>query len=180
VQANIRGSYGASTITIRTFSSAECCRRVARQMSRTAFSASSECRSTFDLISAPCAVKMSQNSSLPQSRHSVQLVLTGNSVPVGHHLSHYLNYPREENRRIRVDEQRPYPMGLQDFGEIRAPTSRDILAQLRLPSVPEDCRKKPITASSCSATKKCRPEAHARRYPSGVRPESQAASSSSR
>jgi Sigma-54 interaction domain len=32
-----------------------------------------------DLISAPCAVKMSQKSSLPQSRHSVQLVLTGNT-----------------------------------------------------------------------------------------------------
>ncbi len=28
---------------------------VARRISRTAFSASSECRSTFDLISAPCA-----------------------------------------------------------------------------------------------------------------------------
>ena len=38
-----------------------------------------ECRSTFDLISAPCAVKMSQKSSLPQSLHSVKLVLTGNT-----------------------------------------------------------------------------------------------------
>src|SRR4029077_639771 len=66
-------------ITIRTFSSAEYCRRVARRMSRTAFSASSDCRSTFDLISAPSAVKMSQKPSPPQLRQSVQLVLTGNS-----------------------------------------------------------------------------------------------------
>src|SRR5712672_2110734 len=66
-------------ITIRTFSSAEYCRRVARRISRTAFSASSECRSTFDLISAPSAVKMSQQPSLPQSLQSVQLVLTGNT-----------------------------------------------------------------------------------------------------
>src|SRR5271166_5420601 len=65
-------------ITIRTFSSAEYCRRVARRISRTAFSASSDCRSTFDLISAPSAVKMSQKPSLPQLPQTVQLVLTGN------------------------------------------------------------------------------------------------------
>jgi hypothetical protein len=35
-------------------------------------------RIVFDLISAPFAVKMSQKPSLPQSLHSVQLVLTGN------------------------------------------------------------------------------------------------------
>ena len=58
----------------------EYCRRVARRISRTAFSASSECRSTFDLISAPCAAKMSQKPSLPQSLQTVQLVLTENSV----------------------------------------------------------------------------------------------------
>jgi hypothetical protein len=34
----------------------------------------------FDLISAPFAVKMSPKPSLPQSRHSVQLVLTGNTL----------------------------------------------------------------------------------------------------
>src|ERR1700731_770931 len=67
-------------ITIRTFSSAEYCRRVARRISRTAFSASSECRSTFDLISAPSALKMSQQPSLPQSFQTVQLVLTGNTL----------------------------------------------------------------------------------------------------
>src|ERR1700736_486624 len=67
-------------ITILTFSSAEYCRRVARRISRTAFSASSECRSTADLISAPSAVTMSSNLSLPQSHQSVQLVLTGNNV----------------------------------------------------------------------------------------------------
>src|ERR1700736_4858630 len=66
-------------ITILTFSSAEYCRRVARRISRTAFSASSECRSTADLISAPSAVTMSSNLSLPQSHQSVQLVLTGNN-----------------------------------------------------------------------------------------------------
>ena len=66
-------------ITIRTFSSAEYCRRVARRMSRTAFSASSECVSAFDLISAPFVVKMSQKTSLPQSPQTVQLVLTGNT-----------------------------------------------------------------------------------------------------
>ena len=54
------------------------CRRIARRISRIVFSASSEFRSTFDLISAPSAIKMSQKSSLPQSLHSVQLVLTGN------------------------------------------------------------------------------------------------------
>jgi hypothetical protein len=48
-------------------------------MSRTAFSASSECVSAFDLISAPFAVTMSQKPSLPQSLQTVQLVLTGNS-----------------------------------------------------------------------------------------------------
>jgi hypothetical protein len=53
--------------------------RTSRRISRIAFSASSECRSTFDLISAPSAVKMSQKSSLPQSLQSVQLVLTGNT-----------------------------------------------------------------------------------------------------
>src|ERR1019366_5839226 len=67
-------------ITIRTFSSAEYCRRVARRMSRTAFPASSECCSAFDLISAPFAVKMSQKPSLPQSLQTVQLVLTGNTM----------------------------------------------------------------------------------------------------
>src|SRR5271156_2718037 len=67
-------------ITIRTFSSAEYCRRVARRMSRTAFSASSECVSAFDLIPTPFAVKMSQKPPLPQSLHSVQLVLTGNNI----------------------------------------------------------------------------------------------------
>ncbi len=67
-------------ITIRTFSSGEYCRRVARRMSRTAFPASSECVSAFDLISGPSAVKMSQKSSLPQSLHTVQLVLTGNAI----------------------------------------------------------------------------------------------------
>ena len=35
--------------------------------------------SAFDLISTPLVVKMSQKPSLPQSLHSVQLVLTGNS-----------------------------------------------------------------------------------------------------
>src|SRR5271156_6084670 len=66
-------------ITMRTFSSAEYNRRVARLISRTAFSASSECVSAFDLISAPFALKMSQKPSLPQSLQTVQLVLTGNS-----------------------------------------------------------------------------------------------------
>ncbi|MGD1026619.1 MAG: hypothetical protein ABR989_02615, partial [Candidatus Binatus soli] len=42
-------------------------------------SASSECVSAFDLISAPFGVKMSQKPSLPQSLQTVQLVLTGNS-----------------------------------------------------------------------------------------------------
>src|SRR5271156_5048047 len=65
-------------ITMRTFSSAEYNRRVARLISRTAFSASSECVSAFDLISAPFALKMSQKPSLPQSLQTVQLVLTGN------------------------------------------------------------------------------------------------------
>src|SRR5271155_4482873 len=66
-------------ITMRTFSSAEYNRRVARLISRTAFSASSECVSAFDLISAPFALKMSQKPSLPQSLQTVQLVLTGNT-----------------------------------------------------------------------------------------------------
>src|SRR5271154_4161344 len=65
-------------ITMRTFSSAEYNRRVARLISRTAFSASSDCVSAFDLISAPFALKMSHKPSLPQSLDSVQLVLTGN------------------------------------------------------------------------------------------------------
>src|SRR6202158_5547794 len=64
---------------MRTFSSAENCRRVARRISRTLFSASSECVSILDLISAPLAVTMSPKPSLPQSRPFVQLVLTGNS-----------------------------------------------------------------------------------------------------
>src|SRR5271169_324408 len=67
-------------ITMRTFSSAEYNRRVARLISRTAFSASSECVSAFDLISAPFALKMSQKPSLPQSLQTVQLVLTGNMI----------------------------------------------------------------------------------------------------
>src|SRR5271156_7078259 len=66
-------------ITMRTFSSAEYNRRVARLISRTAFSASSDCVSAFDLISAPFAVKMSHKPSLPQSLETVQLVLTGNT-----------------------------------------------------------------------------------------------------
>src|SRR5258708_37614013 len=66
--------------TIRIFSSAEYCRRVSRRISRTRFSASSDSVSAFDLISAPCAVKMSPILSLPQSPHSVQLVLTGNTL----------------------------------------------------------------------------------------------------
>src|SRR5260221_4920108 len=66
--------------TIRISSSAEYCRRVARRISRTRFSASSDSVSAFDLISAPCAVKMSPILSLPQSPHSVQLVLTRNSI----------------------------------------------------------------------------------------------------
>src|SRR5271170_1057598 len=66
-------------ITMRTFSSAEYNRRVARLISRTACSASSECVSAFDLISAPFALKMSQKPSLPQSLQTVQLVLTGNT-----------------------------------------------------------------------------------------------------
>src|SRR6266853_5019966 len=40
-------------ITMRIFSSAEYCRRVARRISRTRFSASAESVSTFDLIAAP-------------------------------------------------------------------------------------------------------------------------------
>lgn len=64
----------------RTFSSAEYCRLVARRISRTAFSDSSECRYTFDLIATPSAVKMSQKSSLPLSLQTFQLVLTGNIV----------------------------------------------------------------------------------------------------
>src|SRR5271154_6000357 len=71
-------------ITMRTFSSAEYNRRVARLISRTAFSASSDCVSAFDLISAPFAVKMSHKPSLPQSLETVQLVLTGNTLPFTH------------------------------------------------------------------------------------------------
>jgi len=67
-------------ITMRIFSSAEYCRRVARRISRTRFSASSESVSTFDLIARSFAVNMSSKSSLPQSPHSVQLVLTGNTI----------------------------------------------------------------------------------------------------
>src|SRR5260221_12856593 len=66
-------------ITMRIFSSAEYCRRVARRISRTRFSASAESVSTFDLIARSFAVKMSSKSSLPQSLTSVQLVLTGNT-----------------------------------------------------------------------------------------------------
>src|ERR1700676_1087528 len=66
-------------ITMRIFSSAEYCRRVARRISRTRLSASSESVSTFDLIVRSFAVKMSSKSSLPQSLTSVQLVLTGNT-----------------------------------------------------------------------------------------------------
>jgi len=44
-------------ITIRTFSSAEYWRRVARRISRTVFSAASECRSAFDLIAAPSRLR---------------------------------------------------------------------------------------------------------------------------
>src|ERR1700719_1994354 len=66
-------------ITIRIFSSVEYCRRVARRISRTRFSAASESVSTFDLIVRSFAAKMSPKPSLPQSLHSVQLVLTGNS-----------------------------------------------------------------------------------------------------
>jgi hypothetical protein len=60
-------------------SSAANCRRVARRISRTAFSACSECVSVFDLISTPLGIKMSLKLSLPQSPLSVQLVLTGNT-----------------------------------------------------------------------------------------------------
>src|SRR5271156_55487 len=80
-------------ITMRTFSSAEYNRRVARLISRTAFSASSECVSAFDLISAPFALKMSQKPSLPQSLQTVQLVLTGNSM-------HHLVYQAEKFSRL--------------------------------------------------------------------------------
>src|SRR5271154_3698839 len=66
-------------ITMRIFSSAEYCRRVARRISRIRFSASSESVSAFVLIARSFAVKMSSKSSLPQSLTSVQLVLTGNS-----------------------------------------------------------------------------------------------------
>src|SRR5208282_6044068 len=82
-------------ITMRTFSSAEYNRRVARLISRTAFSASSDCVSAFDLISAPFAVKMSHKPSLPQSLETVQLVLTGNNddffaaVDVGEGIGHH-------------------------------------------------------------------------------------------
>src|SRR6516162_2572535 len=88
-------------ITIRTFSSAEYWRRVARRMSRTAFSASSECVSAFDLISAPSTVKMSRNLSLPQLLKTVQLVLTGNSGDVwrlkgGQSREHHLAVMQDE------------------------------------------------------------------------------------
>jgi hypothetical protein len=41
--------------TMRIFSSAEYCRPVARRISQTRFSASSDSVSAFDLIAAPCA-----------------------------------------------------------------------------------------------------------------------------
>jgi hypothetical protein len=67
-------------ITMRIFSSAEYCRRVARRISRTRFSASPESVSAFDLVARSFAVKMSSKSSLPQSLHSVHLELTANSL----------------------------------------------------------------------------------------------------
>ena len=51
-------------ITILAFSAAEFCRRVARRISRTVFSAASECNSAFDLIARSFAVNMSPNLSL--------------------------------------------------------------------------------------------------------------------
>jgi DNA modification methylase len=70
-------------------------------MSRTAFSASSECVSAFDLISAPSTVKMSRNLSLPQLLKTVQLVLTGNSGDVwrlkgGQSREHHLAVMQDE------------------------------------------------------------------------------------
>ena len=44
-------------ITILTFSSAEYCRRVARRISRTVFSAAAESSSAFDLIAAPARLR---------------------------------------------------------------------------------------------------------------------------
>src|SRR5271169_2520152 len=81
-------------ITMRTFSSAEYNRRVARLISRTAFSASSECVSAFDLISAPFALKMSQKPSLPQSLQTVQLVLTGNREDLKLGIEHLSRWER--------------------------------------------------------------------------------------
>src|ERR1017187_8201928 len=85
--------YGQVIVTVLH----EYCRRVARRMSRTAFSASSECVSAFDLISAPSALKMSQKSPLPQSLQTVQLVLTGNNVAFQRHQT--TGYRPTGNRR---------------------------------------------------------------------------------
>ena len=81
---------------------------------RTAFSASSECRSTFDLISAPCAVKMSLKSSLPQSLHSVQLVLTGNTSSL--EFAGPIMVPSAGNR-LHTWRSKGYP--LQPLGAVR-------------------------------------------------------------
>jgi hypothetical protein len=69
----------SATGSLRTISRPTSCSARAKVMSRTAFSASSECVSVFDLISTPLGVKMSRKLSLFQSPLSVELVLTGNS-----------------------------------------------------------------------------------------------------
>src|SRR3974377_1856928 len=61
--------------TMRIFSSAECCRRVALRISRTVFSALSGTRLLACLIVVPQWSPMSQKSSLTQLPHSVQHTL---------------------------------------------------------------------------------------------------------
>src|SRR5471032_1729788 len=66
--------------TIRIFSSAEYCLRVARRMSLTTFSAVSFAKLECCLIFVPLNVTMSQKPSLLQSTHSVSQALTADTL----------------------------------------------------------------------------------------------------
>ena len=58
-------------ITIRTFSSAEYCRRVARRIARTRFSVSSESDSTFVLIARSFAVWIPARLAMSRDSHDL-------------------------------------------------------------------------------------------------------------
>src|ERR1700683_1700674 len=99
--------------TMRIFSSAEYCLRVARRMSWTTFSAGSLDDRVCCLIFAPVNVTMSQKLSLLQSANSVSRALTADkyrfcAIPSRRHSSAMLSSPRRPSNTMRIFSSAEY------------------------------------------------------------------------